>query len=137
MQTNDATSGATQTPGGGSSGVNPKDLIGQTKVPLALFPPAGAIYGALAFANGAAKYGPFNWRLTKVSMMTYLHAMQRHILALVDGEDIAQDSGLPHIAHIIANGALLADAREGGFLVDDRPPHGPAAQLLETIHSHK
>lgn len=110
---------------------NPKDKIGAKKVPLGYFPPAGLIYGALAFEDGALKYQSYNWRSTKVSYMTYLHAIKRHVEALIDGEDIAEDSQLPHIAHIIANGAILADATEGGFIVDDRPPKGPAPRLLK------
>lgn len=110
---------------------NPKDLVGDTKVPMDLFPVAGAIYGAMAMKNGAAKFGPFNWRSSKVRFSVYLAAMERHLAALRDGEDDAPDSGLPHVAHLIANGAILADALEGGFLIDDRPPAGPGAATLE------
>ncbi len=112
--------------------MNPKDKIGSKKVPLAFFPPAGAIYGGLAIQNGMDKYGPYNWREEgkKIEMMTYLSAILRHVMALIDGEDIAQDSQLPHLAHIIANGGILADAIEGGFMVDNRPPKGPASKIL-------
>jgi hypothetical protein len=41
---------------------NPKDLMGLTKVQVGLFPAAGVILGALAMEDGAAKYGPYNWR---------------------------------------------------------------------------
>ena len=110
---------------------NPKDRVGSKKVPLAYLPPAGIIYGGLAMANGADKYGPYNFRDSKISYMTYLHAILRHTLALIDGEDTAEDSQLPHLAHIIANGAILADAIEGGFIIDDRPPKGPASKILK------
>lgn len=113
--------------------MNPKDKIGSQKVQLGLFPPAGYLYGALGMQNGAEKYGPYNWREEdkKVQMMTYLNAILRHVMALIDGEDIASDSQLPHLAHIIANGGILADAIEGGFLIDNRPPKGPANKILE------
>jgi hypothetical protein len=81
--------------------------------------------------NGADKYGPYNWRDKKVRMTIYLDAIERHLLALRDGEDIAEDSKVPHLGHIIACGALLADAVEGDFLIDDRPAKGPAAKVLE------
>jgi hypothetical protein len=109
---------------------NPKDLIGITKVQLGLLPAAGSIYGALSMQDGARKYGPYNWRSNDVRMTIYLDAIERHLLALRDGEDDASDSGVPHLGHIIACAAILADAKEGGFLIDDRPPAGPAASLL-------
>ncbi len=114
--------------------VNPKDLIGQKKVPLGLLPAAGAIYGAMAMRDGARKYGPYNWRAKKVLMTVYLDAIQRHALALQDGEDVAPDSGVHHLGHIIACGSLLADAVEGGFVVDDRPAPGPAAAILDRFY---
>ena len=110
---------------------NPKDLIGVKKVQLGLLPAAGKIYGALAMINGAEKYGPYNWRDKKVKMTIYLDAIERHLLALRDGEDRAEDSGVHHLGHIIACGAILADALEGGFLIDDRPKAGPAAELIK------
>ena len=110
---------------------NPKDLIGVKKVQLGLLPAAGKIYGSLAMTNGAEKYGPYNWRDKKVRMTIYLDAMERHLLALRDGEDYAEDSGVHHLGHIIACGAILADAKEGGFLIDDRPKAGPAAELIK------
>jgi hypothetical protein len=109
---------------------NPKDGIAARKVALGLFPAAGTIMGALAFTDGARKYGPYNWRTAKVRMTVYLDAMERHLLALRDGEDDAPDSGLPHVAHIIACGAIIADAMACGCLIDDRPPPGAAAALL-------
>lgn len=111
-------------------GTNPKDLIGVKKVPMGLFPAAGKIYGALGFRDGAKKYGPYNWRANHVRMTVYLNAIERHLAALMDGEDEAPDSNIPHLAHIIACAAILADAKEGGFLIDDRPLPGPAAKLL-------
>ena len=110
---------------------NPKDLIGVKKVQLGLLPAAGKIYGALAMADGAAKYSAYNWRDKKVKMTVYLDALERHILALRDGEDNASDSGVPHLGHIIAGASILADAIEGGFLIDDRPLKGPAAKVLK------
>jgi len=110
---------------------NLKDLLGIQKVPMNLLPPAGRIYGAEAMRNGAEKYGPFNWREKKVRAMIYADAIERHLLAWVDGEDRALDSGCSHLGHIIACASILADAIEGGFLIDDRPKPGPAAKLLE------
>lgn len=116
---------------------NPKDKLGVKKVCLGLLPAAAKIYGALAMENGAAKYGPYNWRDKKVKMTVYLDALERHLLALRDGENDAEDSGLPHLGHIIACAGILADAVEGGFLIDDRPLPGPAAVTLKKYDRSK
>jgi hypothetical protein len=112
---------------------NPKDRLGISKVQVGLMPAAGVIYGALAMENGAKRYGPYNWREKKVRMTVYLDAIERHVLALRDGEDLAPDSFVPHLGHIIASAAILADAVEGKFLVDDRPRSGPAPKMLAKL----
>lgn len=112
---------------------NPKDLIGIRKVQLGLLPAAAKIYGALAMEDGAKKYGPYNWRDKHVRMTIYLDALERHLLALRDGENDATDSLKPHLGHIIACAGILADAVEGGFLIDDRPLPGPAPALLARL----
>src|SRR5690348_13335418 len=91
---------------------NPKDLIGLKKIRLSYYPPAGYIHGAAAMENGAIKYGPYNFRKTKIQYMVYLDAILRHTMALIDGEDLAEDSGVHHLGHINATTALLLDAIE-------------------------
>lgn len=111
--------------------LNPKDRVGAGKAPLSLFPPAGIIYGAMGLRDGADKYGPMNWRETPIHYRAYLDALMRHVLDLIDGEDCAEDSGIHHVGHIIATGAILADAIEGGWLIDDRVRPGPAPKALD------
>jgi hypothetical protein len=80
--------------------------------------------------DGAIKYGPFNWREQPVEMVTYLEAIQRHLLALLDGQDYAEDSGHSHLGHIIAGAGIIADAKANGTLIDNRFAPGPAADML-------
>lgn len=110
--------------------MNPKDLVGAKKAPLALVPPAAVIGMAEAFGNGAAKYGPYNWRDQPIQVLTYLEAAERHILAFRDGQDHAEDTGIHHIAHAMAGLAILYDALMSDRVVDNRPISGPAADLL-------
>lgn len=109
---------------------NPKDLIGVKKCPLRFVPPALALVAAPACGNGAGKYGAFNWRANPVLYTVYLEATLRHLYALMDGEDNAQDSGIHHLSHIAANIAIIADCMGLGNLIDDRPQPGPAAKML-------
>lgn len=114
-------------------GTNPKDLIGVRKPQLDKVPPAAIIHLAKAMENGAAKYGPFNWREKKVKSSVYLAAAQRHILSWADGEDVAEDSGVHHLAHAAACLAILLDAEATESLVDDRPTPGVAARLIAKL----
>lgn len=110
---------------------NPKTAYGIKKVPLHLVPPAANIYMALGFADGAVKYGPYNWRDNSVAASVYIAAVKRHLDAWFDGEELAPDSQKPHLGHALACLGILADAIETGNLVDDRPKKGAASALLK------
>jgi hypothetical protein len=112
---------------------NPKDLIGSKKPPISLLPPAGIIHGAMAMKNGASKYGPYNFRDKKVQMMIYLDAILRHTLALIDGEDVAEDSQVSHLGHIIAGASIILDCQENNNLIDNRPSKGNTPTLLKRL----
>ncbi len=114
---------------------NPKDLVGQTKVQTWLVPPAGKIATAEALMDGAKKYGPYNWREKGVKTTVYISAIERHLMAYLDGEDVASDSKVHHLGHVMACCAILLDAEAQGNIVDDRPIHGAASRLLAEVHS--
>lgn len=100
---------------------DPKTQTAENKTPLQLIPAALNESLALALKHGAEKYGPWNWRRSKVGMMTYIGAMRRHLDAFLEGEDCAHDSGISHLGHIAASCAIMLDAQKHGVLVDDRP----------------
>lgn len=108
---------------------NPKTAMGALKVPLHLVPPSATHYLALAFKDGAAKYGPYNWRDAGVSASVYVAAAKRHIDAWWDGEDLSQDAEVEHLAHAMACMAIVLDAASVGMLNDDRPTKGAAGAL--------
>lgn len=111
---------------------NPKDAIGRAKVPMHLIPPPALVAMAKVMGLGAAKYGPYNWRDASVAATVYIAAAQRHLAALLDGENVDPESGAPHTAHVAANMAILMDAFATGNVVDDRPKPGVAAKLMAT-----
>lgn len=132
------------TTGTGNSGMvkseatNPKDLLGIRKSPLHLVPSALVIWVSQIFKFSAVKYGPFNWRTKKVKKSIYLDAIERHLIAMKDGQEIDPESGLPHEAHIGANVAILLDARATGNLVNDMEwPNGPGPELLSQVEDKK
>jgi hypothetical protein len=116
---------------GQQQSTNPKDRFGRMKPDPTAIPSAAIIHEALAMMNGSEKYGPYNWREKTVSARVYLAAANRHILAWLDGEEVASDSGIHHLGHARASLGILLDAQATGNLVDDRPVPGPAPLLLE------
>jgi len=116
---------------------NPKKAYGDRKVPLGLVPASALVYAALAMQDGAEKYGAYNWREKPVRSTTFYHAALRHLLAWFDGEEDAEDSGVPHLAHALACIAIIVDAKETGHLLDDRPPKGGAARVLKRYETPK
>ncbi|KKL23482.1 hypothetical protein LCGC14_2424910, partial [marine sediment metagenome] len=93
-------------------------------------PGAGKIYGALAMMLGMKKYGPYNWREKAIKHTVYLDAIERHLLAIRDGEWLDPESNIPHLGHIIAGASIILDANSIGKLVDDLPPVGKSAEIL-------
>lgn len=110
---------------------NPKKAFGDRKRAVHLVPPILVLETAPAMAEGAEKYGPFNWRQSPVEVMTYVGAIGRHLAAFADGEDVDPEStkGKTHLAGIAACVAILMDARALGNLIDNRPPRGPAPEV--------
>lgn len=113
---------------------NPKQRFGDLKAAVQLVPPALVLGAAKALKEGAIKYGAYNWRSAKVEMMTYIGGAMRHLAAILDGEDVDPESstGKLHLEGLAANAAILLDAWYGKFLIDNRPPAGPAPAMVRT-----
>jgi len=102
---------------------DPKGAAGALKPQLQIIPTVAMREEAKALADGATKYGPWNWRTNPVCVSTYIGAILRHTLAYRDGEDVDPESksGVNHLGSVRACCAILLDAAENGTLVDDRP----------------
>lgn len=113
--------------------LNPKDLVGARKLPLALIPRGALVGVARAMAEGARKYGPFNWRQQPIQAVTYAEAALRHVNEWLDGEDIDPETGDARIHHIdlaIASLLIMRDAQVVGTLRDNRHTPGNFADAL-------
>lgn len=104
---------------------NPKQVVGAGKLPLDLVPDAVQLYASIAFLEGALKYGRFNWRISGVRASTYIAALKRHLLRFANGEWADPDTGVPHLASILACVGIMLDAHLAGKLLDDRAPASP------------
>lgn len=67
---------------------------------------------AKVLTMGAEKYAAHNWRHVEDGKQRYLAAALRHAFAIVGGEELDKESGLPHAAHLMANAAFLVELRE-------------------------
>lgn len=59
------------------------------------------MYGAAKYTTAEAS-GDHNWK-KGLNPTEILECLQRHLAALMDGEELDKESGLPHIAHIQCN----------------------------------
>lgn len=112
---------------------NPKDLIGSDKLPLHLWPTTATALGCLGLLDGMLKYGRSNFRVVGVRASIYFDAAQRHLFAWWEGEDNDPDSGLPHLAHLLACIAIIVDAKAAGKLEDDRMVVGGYRKLVTEL----
>lgn len=112
---------------------NPKDAIGATKLPMHLIPGTAKAHLALAFLEGALKYGKYNWRVAGVRASIYLDAMERHMEKWKNGEDVDPLTCVPHLASVMACCAIILDARAVGKLNDDRPPSAPVSETIDAL----
>jgi len=103
-------------------GIDPKKVAGALKLDYTNLPPSFIAEVARAINTGAVKYGRYNWRLSKVELLTYVSALKRHIDLFLEGQDVASDSNMMHLGHAGATIAVLIDAIYCGTLVDNRGP---------------
>lgn len=122
-------------PPGGEKPTNPKDMIATAKLPLHLVPDTLPAYAALALAEGAAKYGAYNWRVAGVRASVYLSACGRHIGKWKNGENVDPKTGVHHLANAVACLAIILDAELAGKLNDDRPPSVPYGKLVDDMEA--
>lgn len=100
---------------------DPKKINGDSKPALHLVPTAAVNAMAEALADGASRYGLWNWRGGPINASVYIGAMMRHAFAYRDGEDVTSDTLVSHLGAVMANCAIILDASQHGTLVDDRP----------------
>jgi hypothetical protein len=100
---------------------NPKTQVGIRKPGVRAIPPVSLLHLGAAMENGCQKYGLTNWREHSVSASVYYEAAQRHLMAWWDGEQVADDSKVHHLGHVMACCAIILDAEAQGSLNDDRP----------------
>jgi len=64
-----------------------------------LIPPTFLLEVAKVMTAGSDKYADFNWVFVKDAKKRYHDALQRHINAVLRGEQFDEETGLSHYAH--------------------------------------
>lgn len=113
---------------------NPKTRFGVTKPGIADIPMSAIFMLGLAMRDGKEKYGRTNWRENKVTASIYLDAAFRHLASWWEREEVASDSLVHHLGHVMACCAILIDAQTTDNLIDDRPSvPGGLPELLASL----
>ena len=83
---------------------------------------------------GADRYGRNNWHkaASDEGRERYTAALMRHVFALLHGEFIDPDSGLPHTAHIRVNAAFLET-----FAPSQSCPNDPDDRIAGRDEAHE
>jgi hypothetical protein len=118
-----------------ATNTNPKDAIGRKKPGMSKLPLGPLFAAGEVMKLGANKYGPYNWRGADVSASVYFDAIMRHLYQWWEGEDYDAESGQSHLAHIIANCALVMDAESRDRLVNDRAGTYPPVVDVEWCYT--
>ena len=114
---------------------NPKEAVGSAKLDFSLVPATAVAHMAVAFTEGALKYGAYNWRASGVRASTYYAALQRHVKKWWNGENRDPKTRVHHLANALACLAILLDAELCEMLNDDRPPIADISKLLAELEA--
>jgi hypothetical protein len=110
---------------------NPKKAMGMAKPPMHLIPASALVHLAMSFKDGAAKYGPYNWRVDPVDITTYVAAAKRHLDLYFNGQRLTADSKVHNLGAVMACCAIILDAECHGSLIDDRPTPIDLEKLMD------
>lgn len=73
-------------------------MKGQKSQRMDLLPYLSLMEIAKVYGFGAEKYAPHNWRKGYDWSLSFA-ALQRHLVLFWEGEELDEESGLPHLAH--------------------------------------
>lgn len=92
----------------------------QNKPGTYLIPADALLDIAKVYDFGAIKYGAHNWCSGLEWDKGTSASLERHLLKWRSGEDVDEESGLPHDLHIAWNAITMVAHRLRGIGIDDR-----------------
>ena len=109
---------------------DPKREAGSVKPSFDDISPVALALMCEVFRQAQPKYGRHNWTEHQMRWSTYFGAIMRHMLLAWNGEDDDVDSGVDHMAHVMACAQILIEQRCQGKLIDDRPKKMASVKLV-------
>ena len=102
------------------------------KIRMDLIPMDALMIIAAVFTYGAIKYDDWNWAkgMRKGRIMA---ALMRHVAHYLLGEDLDDESGLPHLGHMGCCVMMLLSANLRGVSVEDREM---SLTALKNVQAH-
>lgn len=97
-----------------------RDNSDKPAISMVMEAPAAVEGIARVLMFGEKKYSRANWK-KGLKVTEIIDSMQRHVLRILAGEDIDQESGLPHADHIGCNALFLSEMMATRPDMDDRP----------------
>jgi hypothetical protein len=118
---------------------NPKSAVARSKPGFHAIPASSLLALGAAMEDGRRKYGLTNWRANNVAASVYYNALLRHVFSWWDSrEQVASDSEVHHLGHVMACCAIILDAEASGNLIDDRPGiSGPFTKVAQSMVDQK
>lgn len=74
---------------------------------------------AKVYEFGAKKYARDNWK-KGLTYLTLVASLMRHLLKFLGGENLDDESKLPHVSHVLWNAQILAEMYYSRPDMDDR-----------------
>jgi hypothetical protein len=92
-----------------------------TKINTDLVPFELQVAAAVGLGLGEYKYAARNFE-KGLSYKSLINSIERHCKALKDGEELDDDTGIPHYMLIASSTAMLVHNVMQGVIIDDRAP---------------
>jgi hypothetical protein len=113
---------------------NPKDFVGASKAPTSTISRRVLHELGLAMLEGECKYWRHSYRAAPVRATVYTDALDRHMSAWLEGQEIDPASGVSHLIKAMACLMIIRDAQLYGSLIDDRPPAQSDPNWLDALN---
>lgn len=101
-------------------GLGARKNSGKPELSMVLEARAALIGGSRVLMFGCDKYARCNW-LQGMKHTPLVDSLMRHLVAWQAGEDLDEDSGLPHVDHVLVNALFLSEMYHTRPDLDDRP----------------
>jgi len=100
---------------------------GKADLTYVMSAPRSLIGLARVYEFGAKKYARDNWK-KGLTYLTLVSSLMRHLLSFISGENLDEESKLPHVDHVLWNAQILSEMYHKRPDMDDRYQHPPLTE---------